>query len=363
MAGRVTRWRWAVLAALLLAGLALVAADSGLRKTGEDAFARLRAFSEPEKPERPHLPAQRVAVEEGRMVVKLSPAEQARIGLDTRLVPALAHRAESQAYGSVLDLARVTDLTNSYASAKAQLQTAQARVEVSRSAFQRAKNLGPYATTVQVETTEGTFQTDLASLAAAESQVRTLAATAQQEWGPVIGRAIVERSPTITRLIERSEFLVQVTLPPGETLKGQPAAAFAEVPPQSARVALRYVSAATRTDAKIQGLSYFYTVAGDSGFLPGMSMLVFLTGERNVTGVSVPEDAVVHWGGGTWVYRAVAPGAYVRHLLKTDPTMSADAYVVEDLPGDTEIVLRGAQALLSEEMKAQLQVSGGADDD
>mgnify|MGYP006952627134 CR=1 FL=1 len=37
--------------------------------------------------------------------------------------------------------------------------------------------------------------------------------------------------------------------------------------------------------------------------------------------------------------------------------------VVEDLTGETEIVLRGAQALLSEEMKSLLQVSGGVDDD
>ena len=43
--------------------------------------------------------------------------------------------------------------------------------------------------------------------------------------------------------------------------------------------------------------------------------------------------------------------------------MSADAYVVEDLPGETEIVLTGAQALLSEEMKSLLSVSGGVDDD
>ena len=115
----------------------------------------------------------------------------------------------------------------------------------------RAHSLGQYATKVQLETTEGAFRTDEAALAAAQSQLRTLAATAQQEWGTVIGRAIIERSPVITRLIERTDFLVQVTLPPGETLTAPPAIAHAEVPPQSERVALRYVSPATRTDQRI----------------------------------------------------------------------------------------------------------------
>ncbi|CAA2106314.1 hypothetical protein MBUL_03616 [Methylobacterium bullatum] len=348
---------------LLFAGIVAGIAAFAVSEAGTALIAELRERVAPGPPAPRHLAAQRTAIEDGRTVVRLKPQERERLGIATQVRPSAPHREELQAYGSVLDVARVTDLTNSYASARAQLQTAQARVEVSRNAFQRAKNLGPYATTVQVETTEGTFQTDQAALAAAESQVRTLAATAQQEWGPVIGRAIVERSPAITRLIERVDFLVQVTLPPGESIKGQPAAAFAEVPPQSARITLRYVSPATRTDQRIQGLSYFYTVPGDSGFLPGMSMLAFLASDRTVTGISVPEDAVVHWQGGTWIYRAVAPDAFARHALKADPPMSADAYVVEDLPGETEIVLTGAQALLSEEMKSLLSVSGGVDDD
>ncbi|WP_431311082.1 efflux RND transporter periplasmic adaptor subunit [Methylobacterium nigriterrae] len=334
-----------------------------MRERANPLLAEWRARVAPVQAERPHLPAARTAIEDGRTVVRLKPEERSRLGLETARVEAKAHREELQAFGSVLDLARVTELTNSYASARAQLQTAQARAEVSRNAFVRAKSLGPYATTVQVETTEGTYQTDQAALMAAESQVRTLAATAQQEWGPVIGKAIVERSPIVTRLIERTDFLMQVTLPPGETLKGLPAAAFAEVPPQSSRVALRFVSPATRTDQRIQGQSFFYIVAGDSGLLPGMSTLAFVPADRTVTGVLVPEDAVVHWQGGTWVYRGLAENAFVRHPIKSGPPMSDDAYVVEDLAGGTEIVLRGAQALLSEEMKSLLQVSGGADDD
>lgn len=313
--------------------------------------------------ESPNLPAQRTAIEAGRVVVRLTPEERERIGVETALLRPSEHRIELQAYGSVLDLARVTELTNAYATAKAQLQTAEARAEVSRSAFQRAKSLGQYATQVQIETAEGTFQTDQAALAAAQSQVRTLAATAQQEWGPVIGRAIVERSPAVTRLIERTDFLMQVTLPPGETLRGRPGAAAAEVPPQSARVALRYVSPATRTDQRVQGLSFFYLAAGDSGLLPGMSTLVFIPSDRSATGVAVPEDCVVHWQGGAWIYRGVGKGVYARHALRSDPPMADDAYVVEDLGGETEVVLRGAQALLSEEVRGQFPASGDADDD
>jgi hypothetical protein len=42
--------------------------------------------------------------------------------------------------------------------------------------------------------------------------------------------------------------------------------------------------------------------------------------------------------------------------------MSADAFVVEDLPEASEIVLKGGQALLSEEMKSRIRVVGDDDD-
>ncbi|GEP11722.1 efflux RND transporter periplasmic adaptor subunit [Methylobacterium gnaphalii] len=326
-------------------------------------LAQVKPVPAKPEPQRPPLLAVRTAIEDGRVVVKLSDAERERMGVKTARLSPSAHRTEIQAYGTVLDIARITDLTNSYASAKAALLTAQARAEVSRSAYTRAKNLGQYATQVQVETAEGTFRTDEAALTAAQSQVRTLAATAQQEWGAVLGKAIVERAPSVTRLIERADFLVQVTLPPGETLKGEPGAAFAEVPPQSERVALRYVSAATRTDQRIQGLSYFYLVSGESGLLPGMSTLAFITSDKIANGVAVPESAVVHWQGGAWIYRAVGDDAFARHALKSDAAMADDCYVVADLDQPTEIVVIGPQAVLSEEVKTQSQATGDADDD
>jgi len=306
----------------------------------------------------------RTAREGGRVTVHLTEAERARIGVVTAHLAAKPHAVEIQAYGSVLDLARITDLTNSYAGAVAALQTAKARAEVSASAVRRARTLGPAGiAAAQLETAEGSAHTDVAAVMAAESQVRTLAATAQQEWGPTLGRAIVERTPLVTRLIERADLLVQVTLPPGETLKAAPATAFAEVPPQSERVAMRFVSPATRTDQRIQGVSYFYLVAGDSGLLPGLSVQAFLTSARQAAGVAVPESAVVHWQGGAWVYRSVAPDTFARHPLKPDAAISADRFVIDDLPEGADIVVTGAQAVLSEELKGQTQAAGDADDD
>jgi hypothetical protein len=353
-----------------LAGAAVALTEAGGRVGGEFAasVAGLRQSLDAILPGRQPaptaaLPAPRTAVEDGRTVVRLTPEERTRIGLVTQVRPAEPHPRELAAYGSLLDLARVTELTNSYAGAVAALQTAKARAEVSVSAARRLRALGTAAiATAQIETAEGTALTDQAAVTAAESQVRTLAATARQEWGPVLGRAIIERGPLVTRLIERDDFLMQVTLPPGESLPTPPQAAFAEVPPQSVRTPLRLVSPATRTDQRIQGQSFYYLVAGDSGLLPGMSVMAFLPSKDVATGVLVPEEAVIHAEGGTWVYRGLGDNGYVRHPVRADAPTSADSFVVEDLRGDTEIVLSGAQALLSEELRSRIRVVGDDDD-
>ena len=157
--------------------------------------------------------------------VRLTADQQHQIGLQTAVLEAAPHPEQFRAYGAVLDVARITDLTNSYANAQAQLQTAQAKFDVAKSAFERAQNLVHSAILAKrdAEAAEGTFRTDQASLTAAESQLKTLAATARQEWGPVIGKGVVERSPQVVQLIERDQFLVQVTLPPGVVLAEPPA--------------------------------------------------------------------------------------------------------------------------------------------
>ncbi len=289
--------------------------------------------------------------------VKLSATQQKQVGLQTAVLAAESHPEQIRAYGAVLDVARLTDLTNSYANAQAQLQTAQAKLEVARLAYERARDLVQSAAMPKkdAETAEGSFRTERAALAAAESQVKTLAATARQEWGPVIGKGIVERSPQLVQLIEREQMLVQVTLPPGVMLGGPPQTALAQAPARNANIDLRYLSPAPRTDPRIQGVSYFFVAAGDSGLLPGMNTTAYVPSGKSFDGVFIEDTAIVQWQGRAWVYLRAGPETFKRHPIRTDQPISDDDYVVQDIPPGSEIVLRGAQVLLSEEAKSELR--------
>lgn len=305
--------------------------------------------------ERPIERPSRVMVEDGVTIVKVAPAAQQHNGIiTTRLAPAPFHQ-QIRAYGMVLDLSKLTDLSNQYANAKSRLQMAQAKLAASESAFERAKQLYESQRVVslaQFQIAESAFRVDTAALAAAQSQVRTLTATAYQEWGTALGKSLVEETPLVKRLIERDDYLLQVTLPPGVTMKETPRTASVELG-HHPETAITFVSPATRTDPKIQGISYFYEAPASSGLLPGMNVLVFLASDATVDGIKVPASAVVWWQDRAWIYRRRDGGGFVRVSISTDLPAPGGGYVVAGLVRPVDIVTHGPQLLLSEEFRSQ----------
>jgi len=261
-------------------------------------------------------------------------------------------------FGTVLDAAPLTDLGNRYLEAETQVQTAVAKLAVSRAAFDRAKILHrdqQNISTAQLQGAEGSFEVDKAALAAAQSRLTSVVAGAQQAWGGVLGAALVDRAPLITALIERSDYLVRVTLPAGATIASPPDKATARLP-GGREITLAFISPATATDPRLQGLSYLYRARAEGALLPGMSLQVRLPADAVERGVVVPEAAVIWLQGKAWVYLRMDPSTFVRRDIAADHAGPNGGYIVTELPPEAEIVVRGAQMLLSEEFRAQVPI-------
>jgi hypothetical protein len=302
----------------------------------------------------------------GQPVVTIDGEAQAAIGLETFRPHAAPFQVQIRAFGTVLDLASLTTLNTNYIESVSLLETAQARLVASRPAYERAqalhaKNIGSL---VQVQSTEAALVGDKAAVAAAQSKVRTLAATAIQEWGQVIGNGVINSAPLIMRMIERRVFLLQITVPPGVSVTPPPIASV-EMSGNDERITIKYISPATRTDPKIQGLSFFYVASAQSGVLPGMNVRAYLASGKPVDGLVIPPSAVVWWSGRPWVYVKIDDDRFTRWEIPTEMPYGYNGGYVVPASGFSEprpvIVTKGAQMLLSEEFRAQIQVEG--DDD
>ena len=308
--------------------------------------------------ERPVKEPLRIAMKNGVPVITLDDHTRQNSGIETTLLMPAPYQEQVRAYAMVFDVARLTDLNNNYANAKAQLQIVQAKLTASKAAFERAQSLYKANAAVSlavVQGAEAAALADQAALASAESHLRALSATAYQEWGPVLGKSLIDRSTMITRLIEREDFLLQVTLPPGVSITKPPETGAIQTGPGT-RAEITFISQATRTDPKIQGVSFFYVTRAESEVLPGMNVLAFLPSGKRVDGITVPASAIVWWQDKAWAYRRVDPERFTRTDIATDLPVPGGGYVVGGLPGAVEIVTRGAQLLLSEEFRAQIQV-------
>lgn len=315
--------------------------------------------------DRPVSAPQRVTIENGVSVITLDVAAQRQSGIAVVALTNTPYQQQLRAFGTVLDLQTLTDLRNSYVSAQAQVQGAQAKLAASQPAFDRARTLYKDQQTIsaaQFQAAEAAFRTDQASLAAAESQVRALAATAGQNWGSVLGQGVMDGSPLIARLIERQEILLQVTLSPGVVLTNPPPSALVQ-PDNDPRIKIQLVSPATKTDPRIQGIGLFYTAPADGVLLPGMNVLAFLPSGKTVDGAIVPASAIVWWQGRAWVYLRTGPETFARHEVDTDLPAPDGGYVVTGLADNAQLVTQGAQLLLSEEFRPQAPAGATGDQD
>jgi hypothetical protein len=340
-------WVSAALLLLVLGGGAWILYGPALESRGGDEDEAPGTVS----------PPPRLAVQNGVTVLTLNAATQRNGGIETAPPEPAPAQGYLVAYGTVLDAAPLTDLENSYLDAKTKVQTAVARLAVSGAAFERARTLHadpPAISTAQLESAQGTYQVDQASLASAQTRLTTLAASALQAWGSVIGQALIDQKPLVASLVERREYLVKVTLSPGLGMLPVPETATAKLG-EGADIELRFVSPATATEPKLQGASYFYTSSAQSGLLPGLNVIVSLPRAQEPKGVIVPESAVIWLQGKAWVYVRTGPETFIRREVSPDLAGPDGGYVVSGLAPDTQVAVRGAQMLLSEEFRAQVR--------
>jgi hypothetical protein len=304
---------------------------------------------------------QRTATIDGVSVVKLDGGTQRRSGIATESIAAASGSEPVRAFAAVLDSARLTDLTNSAVGAQVQVSAAAAKVAASRAAFTRAQTLYRDAQNVSLaveQAAAATYAADRGSLAAAQAQAATFGATARQEFGPALGEL---RSGLVADLIQRRRVLIQITAPPDTAIARPPPIVTVQTD-AGHRTAARFVSPAARTDPRIQGMSFYYVAPATSGLLPGMNLLALLPTGAALNGAAVPQAAVVYWQGQAWVYVRRGADTFQRIAVATDTPASGGGYIVRGLAPGAQLVTRGTQLLLSEELRPEVQSSGGDGD-
>ena len=311
--------------------------------------------------EKPQTPAAAPAAQAGSVTV--SPEMQEKAGIQTASPGPYVYREEAQAYVSVTDPGGLMDLRKSYLAAEAGALKAKAALAATREEYGRMKALygEKNVSGKAFQSAEASFRVDEADNAAASDILRAAGLDADQQWGGIIGGWIKHGSGAFQRLARREEVLLQVTLPQGYAAATAPSGLKLLLP--SGRAAkIEFISPATRTDPRVQGISYFYVAsAKETGLIPGMSASASFPSGPPVSGLLVPGSAVVWWQGRAWAYVKTGADAFTRREVPTEEPADGGWFVSKGFSPADEIVVKGAETLLSQEFLAK--PAGGKEED
>jgi hypothetical protein len=278
------------------------------------------------------------------------------------------------------------DLASKLAAARADAEATTASLAAAKASYERLKTLGGESQNVSLrdlQQAEAKAKGEEARLRAARETV-TLIETAT-------GATAAARGP-VPLTVGHGGQVVELAAQPGESVAaGQTLLRVAgldsvvaavgvlpdqnpDVPVGPVRVAVigredqpvlgQPLGLAPAADARTLGRTFLLRVPSEKlGLRPGMAVAAYLPlpGPEQ-RGVTVPRPAVVRFGGKAWAYALSGEDKFVRREVAVDRPTAQGWFVTAGWAAGVRAVVTGAQTLLSEELKGQIQIGeeGGA---
>jgi len=272
------------------------------------------------------------------------------------------------------------NLRDRLAAVQADADSLAASLVASRAAYERARVLNAEDKNFSdraVQEAEARMKGDEAKLQAARNSVTLIKASLDaatpdaagvvplvaQTGGQVVevlaqpGEAIESGQP-VARIAGFDQLLAKVSLPVGTE---------AELPISRARLVTlgredfpmpaTVVSLGAAVDPRVQGQTVLLRVqSGGLSLRAGTAVTAYIPASGELQkGVVVARSAVVRYAGRAWVYTQTAPDKFTRREVTLD-SPRPDGWFTHSLQRGERVVVNGAQLLLSEELKSQIQV-------
>jgi hypothetical protein len=310
-------------------------------------------------PSAPGAPAQAAAqpsvqTVNGETVVVVADDVQRASHIDVAPLTAVVIQPENTAYATVVDLQPLFDLRNRLAAARADYDTLRAQAGNSHAQYERSRVLFEDDRNVSqksLQDARAVMQADQAKLQSAEAAQSGLDATMRQQFGDALASAArAPASDLFERLLTGRTVVLRVTLP--ADYNGTAPARITVDAPDGQPVAAQKLSASPQGDPAVQGNPYFYA-AGRALPVGTHTAAHVPASNRSESALVIPERAVVWYGGQPWVYVRTAPNRFTRRYVPASSPDDQGFVVTDGFHAGDDVVMHGAQLLLSQELRPQ----------
>ncbi len=302
----------------------------------------------------------------GVNIVSLSPATQQNSGITTAKLNSASFQGEIKSLGSVVSIDSLTEAKAKFLSLKTNIDIARSGSGQNIQQYQRLKTLNEDDKNVSdraVQEALAMVNADKASVTSSELQLKNLHTNTKLQWGEALAKLAFEDTlaPHLASLLDRRNVLIQVSLPlntatpkAGSTINVTP------LNESTSSIKAIYISPASTSDSSGFGKTFYYSAPAE---LLRIGMRVNVNFANNVSaaasGVIIPNTAVVWYAGKPWAYfkqgqNKAGLGQFVRKPISADSEVGSgidSGWFNANISADSEVVVTGAQLLLSEEFK------------
>jgi hypothetical protein len=296
----------------------------------------------------------------GSMIVVLDDEAEGYAGIETQTLTETLFFPEEKAQAKVVDVGELLAIRADFNQAQASLNVANVTESSAKQEYSRLKKLSQGAGSVatkNVNYAEASWREKKAKLQGLQFQLRDVKDQARQAWGETVSAWVIGRnSKQLERLISQQDSLLLVSLSAEQTLPEDVSVIriSRDGKRQDARKAY-FISPAMSSEQLIQGETYYFRTA--TGELrSGMRVDVWMSKTTDaLTGIFIPDEALVWYAGQAWTYIELEKGKYQRRSLKDNINTEGGIFVQQGIEKGELLVLTGSQMLLSEEFRWQIQ--------
>jgi len=290
--------------------------------------------------------------------ITLSTNIQKSSNVVTLILKPVSHFAEFVAYGKVLNIQSLLDLRHRYLLALTDQRSAQAKFKQAEQNLSRQQDLyrSGVSSKRSLQEQQAQWQANQAQVDATLYQNTALIDEVQLLWGKELMDWVISKDhSTLDAFLSGRQKLIQITLPSHQHLANTIRSIEIEVSGNRSKAhKAELISAATHTELVSQGESYFFK-SSDKNLLTGMAISAWIP-EQNIAmaGFMIPKSALIWYMDQALVYIKTSETTFNR-LVLSHYAPTTDGYFVPDtLSPNQQLVITGAQMLLSEELRGQI---------
>ncbi len=305
----------------------------------------------------------------------LSDQTQSLSGLQTITLAPVSQHAEFTAYGRAVDLQPLIELRQRYLLALTGRRGAAAKFKQAEQNIRRQQDLYREGATSKrnMQVQQAQWQADKAQVDASAVQSEAILDEARLNWGKKLTEwALSPDNNKLSIFLSGKQTLLQITLPVNKQLDRNIQSIHIEASGnRSAAGKAELISAAPQTDAGAQGESYFFQtdgrrncsrqscgiriIADDNSIRTGMRVTAWIPEQaENRSGVVIPKSALVWHLDQVFVYIKTADQQFSRRIIDQYSVTTGGYFVGTGINAGEQLVVTGAQMLLSEEFRGQI---------